>query len=55
MLQEAFQKRKAITLILLKGLYIKGMIRGYDAFSVLIEVEGKQQLIYEHAISTIGF
>ncbi|MCC3689420.1 RNA chaperone Hfq [Bacillus cereus] len=55
LLQEAFQKRKDITLILLKGLHIKGMIRGYDAFSVLIEVEGKQQLVYKHAISTIRF
>ena len=55
LLQEAFQKRKDITLILLKGLHIKGMIRGYDAFSVLIEGEGKQQLVYKHAISTIRF
>lgn len=55
LLQEAFQKRKDITLILLKGLHVKGMIRGYDAFSVLIEFEGKQQLVYKHAISTIRF
>ncbi|MGR6001847.1 RNA chaperone Hfq [Bacillus cereus] len=55
LLQEAFQKRKDITLILLKGLHVKGMIRGFDSYSVLIEVEGKQQLIYKHAISTIRF
>ncbi|QWH64209.1 RNA chaperone Hfq (plasmid) [Bacillus mycoides] len=55
LLHEAFQKRKDITLILLKGLHVKGMIRGYDAFSVLIEFEGKQQLVYKHAISTIRF
>ncbi|PFE06520.1 RNA chaperone Hfq [Bacillus cereus] len=55
LLQEAFHKRKDITLILLKGLHVKGMIRGYDAFSVLIEFEGKQQLVYKHAISTIRF
>ncbi|HDR6248084.1 TPA: RNA chaperone Hfq [Bacillus cereus] len=53
LLQESFQKRKNITLILLKGLHVKGMIKGYDAFSVLIEFEGRQQLIYKHAISTI--
>ncbi|EEM44148.1 RNA chaperone Hfq [Bacillus thuringiensis serovar pakistani str. T13001] len=55
MLQEAFQKRKDITLILLKGLHVKGIIRGFDTYSVLIEVEGKQQLVYKHAISTIRF
>lgn len=55
LLQEAFQKRNNITLILLKGLHVKGMIKGYDAFSILIEFEGKQQLVYKHAISTIRF
>ncbi|MFF2242148.1 RNA chaperone Hfq [Bacillus thuringiensis] len=55
LLQEALQKRKDITLILLKGLHVKGMIRGFDTYSVLIEVEGKQQLVYKHAVSTIRF
>ncbi|HDR5352763.1 TPA: RNA chaperone Hfq [Bacillus thuringiensis] len=55
LLQEAFQKRKDITLILLKGLHVKGMVRGFDTYSVLMEFEGKQQLIYKHAISTIRF
>ncbi|WP_170953401.1 RNA chaperone Hfq, partial [Bacillus cereus] len=32
-----------------------GIIRGYDTFSILIEYEGKQQLVYKHAISTIRF
>ncbi|HDR6246265.1 TPA: RNA chaperone Hfq [Bacillus cereus] len=53
LLQEAFQKRQNITLILLKGLHVKGMIKGFDTYSVLIEFEGKQQLVYKHAISTI--
>ncbi len=55
LLQEAFQKRQNITLILLKGLHVKGMIRGFDTYSILIEFEGKQQLVYKHAISTIRF
>ncbi|PEF33850.1 RNA chaperone Hfq [Bacillus wiedmannii] len=55
LLKEAFQKKKDITLILLKGLHIKGIIRGYDTYSILIEYEGKQQLVYKHAISTIRF
>lgn len=55
LLQEAFQKKKDITLILVKGLHIKGIVRAYDTFSILIEFEGKQQLVYKHAISTIRF
>ncbi|MBW3496871.1 RNA chaperone Hfq [Bacillus sp. FDAARGOS_1420] len=55
LLQEAFQKRKDITLILLKGLHVKGLIREFDTYSVLMEFEGKQQLIYKHVISTIRF
>ncbi|KAA6449311.1 RNA chaperone Hfq [Bacillus cereus] len=55
LLQEAFQKRQNITLILLKGLHVKGRIRGFDTYSVLIEFEGKQQLVYKHAISTVRF
>lgn len=53
LLQEAMQKKKIVTLILLKGFHIKGTIKGYDAFSILIESEGEQHLIYKHAISTI--
>ncbi|AZR75843.1 RNA chaperone Hfq [Bacillus thuringiensis] len=53
LLQEALQKKTVITLILLNGFHIKGMIKGYDLYSVLIEAEGKQQFVYKHAISTI--
>ncbi|OOR72473.1 RNA chaperone Hfq [Bacillus cereus] len=47
------QEKKNVTLILLKGFHIKGKIQGYDVYSILVEVEGKQQLVYKHAISTI--
>ncbi|MGR5865058.1 RNA chaperone Hfq [Bacillus cereus] len=53
LLQEALQKKTVITLILLNGFHIKGMIKGYDLYSVLVEAEGKQQFVYKHAISTI--
>ncbi|MBW3496587.1 MULTISPECIES: RNA chaperone Hfq [Bacillus] len=55
LLQEAVQEKKNVTLILLKGFHIKGTIKGYDTFSVLIESEGEQQFVYKHAISTIRF
>ena len=31
-----------------------GLVRGFDNFTVIIENEGKQQLVYKHAISTIS-
>ncbi|MDA1582193.1 RNA chaperone Hfq [Bacillus sp. DX1.1] len=40
------------TLYLLNGFQLRGLIKGFDNFTVLLETEGKQQLIYKHAIST---
>ncbi|WP_042472113.1 RNA chaperone Hfq [Bacillus ndiopicus] len=41
-----------VTVFLLNGFQLKGLIKSYDNFTVLLEVEGKQHLIYKHAIST---
>ena len=41
-----------VTVFLLNGFQLKGTIKSYDNFTVLLETEGKQQLIYKHAIST---
>ena len=38
---------------LTNGFQLKGMIRGFDSFVVILDVEGKQQMVYKHAISTI--
>lgn len=42
-----------ITIYLISGVQLKGFVRGFDNFTVVLESEGKQQLIYKHAISTI--
>jgi len=57
-LQEIFlnQVRKArtqVTIFLVNGFQLKGLVTGFDSFTVILESEGKQQLIYKHAISTI--
>ena len=57
-LQDAFlnQARKEnmlTTVFLVNGYQIKGVIRSFDNFTVLLEVDGKQQLVYKHAVSTI--
>ncbi|KYG89126.1 RNA chaperone Hfq [Metasolibacillus sp. FSL H7-0170] len=43
-----------VTVFLLNGFQLKGLIKSYDNFTVLLEVEGKQHLIYKHAISTFA-
>ncbi|MDR7869971.1 MAG: RNA chaperone Hfq [Tissierellaceae bacterium] len=42
-----------ITVYLVNGYQIKGMVKGFDNYTLVIDSEGKQQLIYKHAISTI--
>ncbi len=43
-----------VTVFLLNGYQLKGYIKGFDNFTVLLEVQGKQQLIIKHAISTFA-
>ncbi|NPV28315.1 MAG: RNA chaperone Hfq [Firmicutes bacterium] len=42
-----------VTIYLINGFQLKGVIRGFDNFTVILEVEGKQQMVYKHAISTV--
>ncbi|TLS37415.1 RNA chaperone Hfq [Pseudalkalibacillus caeni] len=43
-----------VTVYLLNGFQLKGLIKGFDNFTVTLETDGKQQLIYKHAISTFA-
>ena len=43
-----------VTVFLLNGFQIRGQIKGFDNFTVLFEREGKQQLVFKHAISTFA-
>ena len=52
-LNQVRKDKTAITIFLLSGFQIKGIVTGFDNFTVVIDSEGKQQLIYKHAISTI--
>lgn len=58
-LQDSFLNRvrsekKAIVIYLMNGFQVRGRVWGFDNFTVILESEGKQQLIYKHAISTIA-
>jgi host factor-I protein len=58
-LQDVFlnQVRKehvGVTIYLTNGFQLKGIVKGFDNFTVVLETDGKQQLVYKHAISTIS-
>ncbi|MBR4308635.1 MAG: RNA chaperone Hfq [Oscillospiraceae bacterium] len=52
-LNEVRKEHTPITLFLMNGFQMKGIITGFDAFVVVLSSEGKQQMIYKHAISTL--
>ena len=52
-LSEVRRDKVAVTLFLMNGFQLRGVITGYDSFVVVLLSEGKQQMIYKHAISTL--
>jgi len=52
-LNQARKENMLTTVFLVNGYQIKGVVRSFDNFTILLEVEGKQQLVYKHAVSTI--
>lgn len=53
-LNQLRKERVVITVFLTNGFQLRGVIKAFDNFTVLLETEGKQQLIYKHAISTFA-
>lgn len=41
-----------VTVYLTNGFQIRGVIRAFDNFTIIIDSEGRQQMVYKHAIST---
>ncbi len=57
-LQELFlnvarKEKMFITMFLTNGFQIRGVVKGFDTYVVIIESEGKSQMVYKHAISTV--
>lgn len=52
-LNQVRKEKQAITIFLLSGFQIRGLVTGFDNYTVVLDCEGKQELIYKHAISTI--
>ena len=42
----------AVTVYLTNGFQIRGQIKAFDNFTIIIDSEGRQQMVYKHAIST---
>ena len=53
-LLRARRDRVPVTMFLMNGFQMRGIITGFDAFVVILDSEGRQQVIYQHAISTIA-
>lgn len=53
LLNQLRKDKVSITVFLTNGFQLKGTIKGFDNFVVILESEGKQQMIYKHAISTL--
>ena len=53
-LNEVRRERVPVTLFLMNGFQLRGTITGFDSFVVVLVSDGKQQMIYKHAISTLA-
>ena len=52
-LKEVRRDKIPVTLFLMNGFQMRGTVTGYDPFVVVLESDGRQQVIYKHAISTV--
>jgi host factor-I protein len=52
-LNTARKDKALITLYLLSGVKLTGRIRSFDKYSVVLETNNQEQLIFKHAISTV--
>ena len=53
-LKEVRRDKIPVTLFLMNGFQLRGTVTGYDSFVVVLVTDGKQQMIYKHAISTLA-
>ena len=52
-LLRARRDKLPVTMFLMNGFQLRGVVTGFDCFTVVLDTDGKQQIIYKHAISTI--
>ena len=52
-LKEVCRDRVPVTMFLMNGFQLRGTVTGYDGSVVVLVTDGKQQMIFKHAISTL--
>ena len=52
-LNQARRERTPLTVFLMNGFQMRGIVTGFDPFVILLQSDGKQQMIYKHAVSTM--
>jgi host factor-I protein len=52
-LNQARKEKIPITIFLVSGYQFKGLVKGFDNYIVILDCDGKQNMVYKHAISTI--
>ena len=52
-LNQARKEKMPVPVFLMNGFQIKGYVRGFDNFTVILDSDGRQQMIYKHALSTV--
>ncbi|MEF9934846.1 MAG: RNA chaperone Hfq [Clostridium sp.] len=52
-LNQARKNKIQVTVHIVNGFQLKGYVKGFDNFTVILEVDEKQTMVYKHAISTI--
>ena len=53
-LNQVRKEKVTVTIHLTNGYQIKGVVKGFDNFTIILDSEGKQMMIYKHAVSTIS-
>ena len=53
-LKECRREKVPVTLFLMNGFQLRGIVTGFDSFVVVLVTDGRQQMIYKHAISTLA-
>lgn len=54
MLNKIRSEQVPVSIYLTNGVQLRGVIKGFDNFIVMLEGEGRQMMVYKHAITTIA-
>lgn len=52
-LNQARKERTMLTVFLMNGFQMRGVVTGFDQFVIVLLSDGRQQMIYKHAVSTM--